>query len=122
MACERGPDSLHVAHLHPVLVCTHSYNLQCLDTLCPSSLNIAVYVEGKVAAGLKECSAAIVARHLNTEEEVLVRYPNLQLNVDLNMKFEFQIHQVEVLGLPSPLVPDVKAWVAWMQHIHTYTL
>ena len=126
MACERGPDSLHVAHLHPVLVCTHSFPtcdyLQCLDILCPSSLNIAVYVEGKVAARLKECSAAIVARHLNTEEEVLVRYPIIQLNVDLNMKFEFQIHQVEGLGLPSPLVPDVKAWVAWMQHIHTYTL
>lgn len=69
-----------------------------LHIYIPCCLNIAVYVEGKVAAGLKECSAAIVARHLNTEEEV------------------------EVLGLPSPLVPDVKAWVAWMQHIHTYTL
>ena len=97
MACERGPDSLHVAHLHPVLVCTNVHiptcnYLQCLDIMCPSSLNIAVYVEGKVAARLKECSAAIVARHLNTEEEVLVRYPIIQLNVDLNMKFEFQIH------------------------------
>ena len=60
-------------------------NLQCLDilTLCPSSLNIAVYVEGKVAAGLKECSAAIVARHLNTEEEVLVRQPIIQLMLTL---------------------------------------
>jgi len=60
-----------------------------LHIYIPCCLNIAVYVEGKAATKLRDFSAAIIARHLSSEEEV------------------------EVLGLPSPLVPEVKAWVAW---------
>jgi len=62
-----------------------------LHIYVPCCLNIAVYVEGKAATQLRDFSAAIIARHLSSEEEV------------------------EVLGLPSPLVPEVKAWVAWVK-------
>ena len=40
-----------------------------LYNLCPS-LNIAVYVAGKAATRLRDCSAATIARHLSSEEEV----------------------------------------------------
>jgi len=60
-----------------------------LHIYVPCCLNIAVYVEGKAATRLRDYSAAVIARHLSSEEEV------------------------EALGLPSPLVPEVKAWVAW---------
>lgn len=60
-----------------------------LHIYVPVCLNIAVYVAGKAATRLRDCSAATIARHLSSEEEA------------------------ENLGLPSPLVPEVKAWVAW---------
>ena len=44
---------------------------------CPS-FNVAVHVEGKVTAGLKDCASAAIARHLSTEKEVM---GTLQANI-----------------------------------------
>jgi len=62
-----------------------------LHIYVPVCLNIAVYVAGKAVTRLRDCSALTIARHLSSVEEV------------------------DVLGLPSPLVPEVKAWVAWVK-------